>query len=116
MIRGFLFDLDGVLTDTAYFQYLAWKRLATELGLHFTEQDNELLKGVTRLRSLEIILERNGKEAAYTAAEKAELIDRKNGYYRELLSEKLSRDPAGRRLREPQRRHGAGKAGSPQGI
>ena len=86
MIKGFLFDLDGVLTDTAYFQYLAWKRLATELGLHFTEQDNELLKGVTRLRSLEIILERNGKEAAYTAAEKAELIDRKNGYYRELLS------------------------------
>lgn len=89
MIKGFLFDLDGVLTDTAYFQYLAWKRLADELGLRFTEQNNELLKGVTRLRSLEIILELNGKEAVYTADEKAELIDRKNGYYRELLATKL---------------------------
>lgn len=85
--RGYIFDLDGVLTDTAHFHYLAWLRLAQELGLRFTEQDNELLKGVSRQRSFEIILELNHREHDFTAEQKAALIDRKNSCYRALLGE-----------------------------
>lgn len=55
--RGFLFDLDGVIVDTAKYHFLAWKQLADELAIPFTEKDNERLKGVSRLRSFEIILE-----------------------------------------------------------
>ncbi len=54
---GFLFDLDGVIVDTAKYHYLAWKDLANELGIEFTVENNELLKGVSRVRSFEIILE-----------------------------------------------------------
>ena len=55
--RGFLFDLDGVLTDTSEYHFLAWKKLADELGLAFDKTVNERLKGVSRERSFEIILE-----------------------------------------------------------
>jgi beta-phosphoglucomutase len=60
MIRGCIFDLDGVVVDTAKYHYLAWKRLAKEMGFDFTEQDNERLKGVSRMRSLDILLEIGG--------------------------------------------------------
>jgi beta-phosphoglucomutase len=56
-MRAAIFDLDGVIVDTAKYHYLAWKRLANELGFDFTEADNERLKGVSRVRSLEILLE-----------------------------------------------------------
>lgn len=85
--RGYIFDLDGVLTDTAHFHYLAWLHLAQDLGLQFMEKDNELLKGVSRQRSFEIMLELNHREHDYTAEQKAEFIDRKNNYYRALLGE-----------------------------
>ena len=52
-----IFDLDGVIVDTARYHFLAWKRLTDQLGIHFTEEDNERLKGVSRMASLEIILE-----------------------------------------------------------
>ncbi|MCF6279467.1 MAG: beta-phosphoglucomutase [Flavobacteriaceae bacterium] len=55
--KGFIFDLDGVIVDTAKYHYLAWKNLATELGFNFTEEQNEQLKGVSRIKSLEKILE-----------------------------------------------------------
>ena len=85
--RGILFDLDGVLTDTARYHYLAWKRLAGELGLAFSQEDNERLKGVDRLRSLEIMLELNGMSGAgcFPPAKKQAAIARKNVYYRELI-------------------------------
>ena len=54
---GFIFDLDGVIVDTAKYHYLAWKKLADELGVTFTEEDNENFKGVSRKRCLEILLE-----------------------------------------------------------
>tara|TARA_R110002051_G_scaffold141279_1_gene214277 strand:- start:996 stop:1649 length:654 start_codon:yes stop_codon:yes gene_type:complete len=54
---GFIFDLDGVIVDTAKYHYLAWKKLANELGFEFTHQQNELFKGVSRKRCLEILLE-----------------------------------------------------------
>ena len=55
-----IFDLDGVIVDTAIYHYKAWKQLALELGFEFTEHDNERLKGVSRMRSLEILLEVGG--------------------------------------------------------
>lgn len=56
-MNGFIFDLDGVIVDTAKYHYLAWKNLADELGIPFTEEDNEHFKGVSRKRCLEILLE-----------------------------------------------------------
>lgn len=58
--KGFIFDLDGVIVDTAKYHYLAWKKLADELGIDFTEEQNELFKGVSRKRCLEILLEMGG--------------------------------------------------------
>lgn len=57
MKKGFIFDLDGVIVDTAKYHYLAWKNLANSLGFEFTEEQNELFKGVSRVRSLDILLE-----------------------------------------------------------
>ncbi|AKQ47579.1 beta-phosphoglucomutase [Rufibacter radiotolerans] len=60
-IKACLFDLDGVLVDTAIYHFKAWRQLAQSLGIDFTEHDNERLKGVSRVRSLEIILEIGGQ-------------------------------------------------------
>ncbi|MGB5666712.1 MAG: beta-phosphoglucomutase [Maribacter sp.] len=60
---GFIFDLDGVIVDTAKYHYLAWKKLANELGFEFTIEQNELFKGVSRKRCLEILLKIGGIEA-----------------------------------------------------
>jgi len=57
MKKGFIFDLDGVIVDTAKYHYLAWKKLANELGFEFTEEQNEMFKGVSRKRCLEILLD-----------------------------------------------------------
>jgi beta-phosphoglucomutase len=57
VIKACIFDLDGVIVDTAHYHFLAWKRLADELGVPFTEVENERLKGVSRMQSLEILLE-----------------------------------------------------------
>lgn len=83
MVKGAIFDLDGVLVDTAKYHYLAWKELALELGFDFTEKDNEQLKGVSRMRSLEILLQ-IGK-ISLTEAQKLELADRKNRRYVQML-------------------------------
>lgn len=60
--KGFIFDLDGVIVDTAKYHYFAWKQLAERIGISFSEADNEHLKGVSRIRSLELILEWGDKE------------------------------------------------------
>ncbi|BDB52495.1 beta-phosphoglucomutase [Flavobacterium ammonificans] len=62
--KGFIFDLDGVIVDTAKYHYLAWKKIANELGIDFTHEHNELLKGVSRVRSLDIILGLGNVEAS----------------------------------------------------
>lgn len=64
MKKGFIFDLDGVIVDTAKYHYLAWKNLANQLGFEFTEAQNELFKGVSRKRCLEILLEIGKVEAS----------------------------------------------------
>jgi beta-phosphoglucomutase len=82
-LQAVIFDLDGVLTDTAEYHYLAWKRLAEEEGLVFDRQINERLRGVPRRESLRLILgERQETEAAVTT-----MMARKNGYYQELLAQ-----------------------------
>lgn len=90
--RGFLFDLDGVLTDTAEYHFLAWKKLADELGLAFDKTVNERLKGVSRERSFEIILEVNGAQATFLSEDKAKFIDKKNEYYKALIKQVTSKD------------------------
>ncbi|SFL81826.1 beta-phosphoglucomutase [Halanaerobium salsuginis] len=82
-IKGFIFDLDGVLTDTAEFHYRSWQKLADEENLNFNRQINEQLRGVSRMQSLEIILA--GQEVP--TAQKKEWTDRKNEYYQEYLAE-----------------------------
>ena len=84
-IQACLFDLDGVIVDTAVYHYKAWKRLANELGFDFTEEQNELLKGVSRVRSLEIILEIG--HVTKTDAEKEELATRKNTWYVNMINQ-----------------------------
>lgn len=76
---GFLFDLDGVIVDTAKYHYLAWKDLAETLSIPFTLKDNERLKGVSRARSLEIILELGNR--TMSEAEKAAYCTKKNDVY-----------------------------------
>lgn len=78
-VKACLFDLDGVIVDTAKYHYLAWKRLANELGFDFTEKENERLKGVSRIKSLEILLE-IGK-IDLTEKEKINLANKKNTWY-----------------------------------
>jgi beta-phosphoglucomutase len=82
-IGGFIFDLDGVLTDTAEYHYRGWQRLADELGIAFDRQRNEALRGVSRRRSLELLLD--GR--TYPEAQMQEMMDRKNRYYQELLEQ-----------------------------
>ncbi|GIO99377.1 beta-phosphoglucomutase [Paenibacillus lautus] len=83
-ISACLFDLDGVLVDTAKYHYIAWKRLAGELGFEFTEQDNERLKGVSRMASLDILLEVGGMTLDEDA--KLALAEKKNTWYVEFIS------------------------------
>lgn len=82
-IEACIFDLDGVIVDTARYHYLAWRRLANQLGFDFTEEQNEHLKGVSRTRSLEILLEIGGRsvdEATFDA-----LAAQKNAWYVESI-------------------------------
>jgi beta-phosphoglucomutase len=79
MVKGFLFDLDGVLVDTARYHYQAWKKLADRLNIPFTEKDNERLKGVSRMRSLDIILELGNRNLSQE--EKEKLAAQKNADY-----------------------------------
>ena len=84
--KALILDLDGVITDTARFHFLAWKSLADSLGFHFDERDNERLKGVSRMRSFEIILEINDALDRFTEDEKEAFCTKKNDIYKELIS------------------------------
>ena len=82
-IRAIIFDLDGVICSTDRYHYLAWKALADRLGIPFDEQKNKLLRGVSRLDSLEIIL--GNRSSHFSEQEKWELAEEKNRIYREYL-------------------------------
>ena len=87
-MKAFIFDLDGVIVDTAKYHYLAWKNLANELGFDFTEAQNEQLKGVSRVRSLEILL--NIGKVELSQEKKDELLLEKNTEYLEYVSQMTS--------------------------
>ncbi len=84
-IKACLFDLDGVIVDTAKYHFIAWKEMAAGLGFDFTEKENELLKGVSRMRSLDILLE-IGK-ITKTEEEKFRLAEQKNQRYLEYVNQ-----------------------------
>lgn len=79
--KAIIFDLDGVLTDSAKYHYLAWKALSEELGLTFNKEINERLKGVSRMDSFQIILEVNHAADRFSVQEKEKLIEKKNQIY-----------------------------------
>ena len=89
MIKACIFDLDGVVVDTAKYHYIAWKKLANSLGFDFTEADNEKLKGVSRMGSLDLILEWGGK--TFDEEKKKALAEQKNHWYIEFI-EKMKPD------------------------
>jgi len=82
-IKACIFDLDGVIVDTAKYHYLAWNRLAKDLGFEFLPEHNERLKGVSRVRSLEILLEVGG--LTFSEAEKERMATLKNEWYLEFI-------------------------------
>lgn len=90
MIKACIFDLDGVLVDTAHYHFLAWKRLAKEFDYELTEEINEQLKGVSRMKSLEIVM----KHANISLAEqkKLALAERKNGWFTEYVHKMKSEE------------------------
>jgi beta-phosphoglucomutase len=83
--KGIIFDLDGVICFTDKYHYLAWKKLADEIGVYFDEEINNRLRGVSRMESLNIILERSEKE--YTLSEKEAMAEKKNEDYKVLLQQ-----------------------------
>jgi beta-phosphoglucomutase-like phosphatase (HAD superfamily) len=95
-IKACIFDLDGVIVDTAVYHYKAWKRLANQMGFDFTEHQNEQLKGVSRMASLDLILSW-GNITNKTEAEKLELATQKERLvYRNDKPDDTSRDTARR--------------------
>lgn len=87
-IQAFIFDLDGVLTDTAEYHYQSWQQLADEEGIPFTRADNDHLRGISRRQSLDKLL--NGRQLP--EATKAEWMARKNAYYRRYLHQLSEQD------------------------
>lgn len=82
-IRGIIFDLDGVLVDTAKYHILAWKRLALEYGKVLRDEDSEPLKGVTRKRALDLLLEQTG--ISMSEVEKIRALEKKNSWYLDYI-------------------------------
>ena len=89
-IKAVIFDLDGVLCFTDKYHYQAWKALADELGIYFDEKINDRLRGISRMASLEIILEKSNQQ--YTQEEKVEFTEKKNVIYRNLLRSMSPKD------------------------
>ncbi|TQK03144.1 beta-phosphoglucomutase [Herbaspirillum sp. SJZ107] len=88
--KAVIFDLDGVITDTAHYHYLAWKRTADSIGAPFDEAFNEQLKGVDRMGSLRLILARAPR--SFSEEEQLALADAKNRHYQELIATMTPRD------------------------
>lgn len=91
-IEAVIFDLDGVITDTAHFHFLAWRNLASELGIDFTLEFNEQLKGISRTESLEKILILGNIQDKYNIEEKELLATKKNTEYVDLLKDMKESD------------------------
>lgn len=86
-LQGVIFDLDGVITDTAHLHFQAWQQIAAEIGISIDAQFNESLKGISRDESLRRILQHGGKEGDFNSQERAQLAYRKNLLYVHSLRE-----------------------------
>lgn len=106
MIKGVIFDLDGVLVTTDELHYQGWKRLAEDEGIPFTKQDNQRQRGVSRMESLEVLLEKASR--SYSDDEKQEMASRKNDYYRATLRGLTAEDalPGAREMLRELRKRG----------
>ncbi|MCY8088939.1 beta-phosphoglucomutase [Bacillus sonorensis] len=91
-MKAVIFDLDGVITDTAELHFLAWKRIAEQLHIPFDRDFNERLKGISREESLERILDHGGLSATYSKSAKRDLLVMKNQYYQKLIDNITPRD------------------------
>ncbi len=85
LVKAAIFDLDGVIVDTAKYHYLAWKRLAQEFSINLTHEDNEKLKGVSRMDSLDIILAMGN--VSLSQQEKEKLADKKNTWFMDYVNQ-----------------------------
>lgn len=85
--QAVIFDLDGVITDTAHLHFIAWRKVAAEIGIVIDEQFNDELKGISRMASLERILRHGGKEAEFDLAAREAVAARKNALYVDALSQ-----------------------------
>ena len=105
-IKACIFDLDGVIVDTAHYHFLAWKRLADELNIKFTENDNERLKGVSRLHSMDILLDIGGMKME--PEQRESLANKKNVWFVEFIEQMKPSDifPGVRLLIEELRQNG----------
>ncbi len=90
--KAFIFDLDGVLVDTACCHYQAWKELTAQYGLRFDREMNQLLKGISRQRSLEVILEQNHALDRYSARQKEQMLCTKNDSYVQMVRQLTPKD------------------------
>jgi beta-phosphoglucomutase len=106
-LKACIFDLDGVIVDTAKYHFLAWRRLAEELGITLTEEDNERLKGVGRLESLEIILSLDGR--TLPKEEIVRLADRKNAWFVDYIQAMRSEEifPGAKELFQELKKYGS---------
>ncbi|NEW62925.1 beta-phosphoglucomutase [Granulicatella sp. zg-ZJ] len=92
MIKGLIFDLDGVITDSAEYHYQAWRALGQDLGIPFDRAFNERLKGISRMESLELILEHGHQSEQYTQKQKEILADKKNIHYLSFVEKMTEKD------------------------
>jgi len=83
MYQACIFDLDGVITDTAHYHFLAWRQLAQSLGIGFTETDNDKLKGIGRMESLDFILQKSDRD--FSLSERQSLAQEKNDIYKQSI-------------------------------
>jgi beta-phosphoglucomutase len=106
LIKAVIFDLDGVIVDTAHYHYLAWKKLAGELGIQLTVEDNEQLKGISRMKSLEIILQLGN--VTLSDYEKEKLANKKNTWFLDFIERMAPEEifPGVKLLMEEFRRRG----------
>ena len=92
MLKGIIFDLDGVIVDTAEFHFRAWQELGKKINITFDRDFNENLKGISRMESLERILEFGGRANDFTLEEKNQLAQEKNEDYKELIKQITPKD------------------------
>ena len=106
LIKACIFDLDGVIVDTAHYHFLAWKRLADELGIRFTVEDNERLKGVSRMQSMEILLGLGN--VALSQHDKETLANKKNTWFVDYVERMMPEEiyPGVKALLEQLRKQG----------